>query len=82
LGLIRRKQAQHEQDRLAVNYNKMPKDVTLLSKDEATLRKELGLCIESGEENIVRLNGEVARLRREHYNNITAIDKVLKTQGE
>jgi hypothetical protein len=44
--------SQHERDRLMLNYNKVPKDITYLTKTEEQLKKELVQCIETCEEMI------------------------------
>lgn len=41
--------AQHERDRLQINYNKVPKDIRYLTQSEEELKKELVQVIESGE---------------------------------
>ena len=48
--MLRRRMQQHERDRLQINYNKVPKDITYLTKTEAELKRDLVLCIETGDE--------------------------------
>lgn len=48
--MLRRKMTQHERDRLQINYDKIPKDILYLTKTEAQLKKELVLCIETGDQ--------------------------------
>ena len=43
----------HERERLSLNYNKIPKDIAYLTKNEAELRRELVPAIESGEEAVL-----------------------------
>ena len=57
----------HERERLSLNYNKVPKDIAYLTKNETELRKDLVNSIEAGEEAIVQTNIELKRLRREHF---------------
>lgn len=64
----------HERERLSLNYNKVPKDIAYLTKNEAELRRELVLAIESGEEAILQYNNEVKRLKREHFNNLKELE--------
>ena len=64
----------HERERLSLNYNKIPKDIAYLTKNEAELRRELVLAIESGEEAVLQHNNELKRLRREHYNNLKEVE--------
>jgi hypothetical protein len=66
--------AMHERERLSLNYNKIPKDIAYLTKNEAELRRELVLAIESGEEAVLQHNNELKRLRREHYNNLKEVE--------
>lgn len=48
VGMLRRKMAQQEQERLSLTYNKLPKDVELLTKNETQLRHELIMSIDQG----------------------------------
>jgi len=48
IGVLRKKMAQQEQERLSLNYNKLPRDVELLTKNEAQLRHELIMSIDEG----------------------------------
>ncbi len=64
----------HERERLSLNYNKVPRDIAYLTKNEAELRRELVLAIESGEEAILQHNNELKRLRREHFNNLKELE--------
>ena len=48
--MLRRQISQHERERLQINYNKIPKDITYLTKTEAELKKDLVLCIEAGDD--------------------------------
>lgn len=48
--MLRRRMTQHERERLQINYNKVPKDIQYLTKSEAELKKDLVLCIETGDE--------------------------------
>lgn len=48
--MLRRRMTQHERDRLQINYNKIPKDILYLTKSEAELKRDLVLCIETGDE--------------------------------
>lgn len=68
-----------------MNYNKIPKDIELLTKDETELRAELINVIEAGEDHLERLSTEFKRLRREHFENeerIARIQASLKDQTE
>ena len=40
----------YERERLRTNYDRIPKDLEYLTKDEAELRKELALTLQSAEE--------------------------------
>ena len=64
--MLRRRMQQHERDRLQINYNKVPKDILYLTKTEAELKRDLVLCIETGDEFLQVQENELKRLRREH----------------
>jgi hypothetical protein len=36
--MLRKRMAQHERDRLSVNYNKIPKDIRYLTQTEVELK--------------------------------------------
>jgi len=54
---------------LQINYNKVPKDIKYLTLKEAELKKELVLCIETGENFMLAQEQELKRLRRENIIN-------------
>lgn len=56
-----------EQDRLKANFDKLPREVALLTKSENELKNEMINCIEKGEGFIVNVKNEFKRLRREHH---------------
>lgn len=70
---------QHERDRLQINYNKVPRDITYLTKTEAELKRDLVLCIETGDEFLAVQENELKRLRREH---VTCFKDLEKCQGD
>ena len=67
-----------EMERLGFNFNKLPKDVNLLTKTDKELKTELALSIEKGEEYVTKLNIEFTRLRREHHDHAEAMDIIKK----
>lgn len=69
------KQAQHEQEKLKVQHNRLPRDIALLSKDEQTLRRELALLLEDTELMKDNVQKELSRLRREHHGNLHDLDQ-------
>ena len=80
IQMLRIRMSQHERDRLSINYNKVPKNITYLTKTEVELKKELVQCIETCEEMIESQENEFKRLRREHLGNLDAIDRLESWQ--
>ena len=83
--MLRRRMTQHERDRLQMNYNKIPRDIQYLTRTEAELKRDLVLCIESGDEFLACQENELKRLRREHvmcFNDVRRceerLDKVIE----
>lgn len=79
-AMLRKRMAQHERDRLSVNYNKIPKDIRYLTQTEAELKQQLVQCIETAEDFVRSQENELKRLRREHLLNEKQFDKVQQLQ--
>lgn len=83
--MLRRRMQQHERDRLQINYNKVPKDILYLTKTEAELKRDLVLCIETGDEFLQVQENELKRLRREHatcYQSLQVCQEALNDQNK
>ena len=65
-----------ERARLQENFNRIPRDIAYLTKTEMELKKELRFCIEDGEAYLSTIKKELSRLRREHYENLTALEAI------
>lgn len=69
MGGLRKQMTLLERQRLKDNFNKIPKDITYLTKSEAELKRDLVNTTEEGQEFVEMLKKELKRLRREHYEN-------------
>ena len=70
---------------MQINYNKMPKDIQYLTKTEAELKRDLVLCIETGDEFLAVQENELKRLRREHatcFKNLERCQSDLEVQSK
>lgn len=80
ISVIRKQMTALERARLSENFNRIPKDIAYLTKSEAELKKEMVLCIEDGESYLATMKKELSRLRREHYENLTALEAITSEQ--
>ena len=80
ISAIRKQMTALERARLQDNFNRIPRDIAYLTKTEMELKKELVFCIEDGEAYLSTLKKELSRLRREHYENLTALEAITNEQ--
>lgn len=66
-----------ERQRLKDNFDRIPKDIKYLTKTEAELKKELVLHIEDAESCVSTLKIELQRLRREHMDNDSCLQRII-----